>query len=55
MNLPTYEEIIIMALVGGLFATSVFPGYFMMAIPQNKQIEDLKEAIRWKNTTESSD
>lgn len=45
MNIATYDELIRIGLTGLLFATSVFPGYFLVSIPMNKQIKQLEQSL----------
>jgi hypothetical protein len=43
MNLLTYDEIFRASLIGLLFASAIFTGYFLISIPMNKHIKSLED------------
>ncbi len=45
MTLLTYDEILRALLIGGLFATAIFPGYLLVAVAMNRHIEQLRNRL----------
>lgn len=45
VTLLTYDEILRALLIGGLFATAIFPGYLLVAVAMNRHIEQLRNRL----------
>ena len=47
--LGTYDELLRMLITGLLFASAVFPGYWLVARVMSKQVKQLEKQLEEKN------